>query len=443
MTNLHQKSYFSRVLFFAGFALQLSFLISQGEGEFWRPFFADARHEPRNIDFFTLYEAGHRALRGVDAYAGTDTNNTPLASPFDRVSAMRYTPASAFIFGIPIRCLGPPRLAEAVWQLLLRGMLVVALVLIWRACGNARREEFYFVGGMWLLFPPFYVELQLGQYSLLMALFLLMAYLSWQSNQPGKGALFWTLSLLLKSWSILFVPFLWLSGRRRTVAFGLGVLVLATVPYFVLYPEGWAMFRGQNASAPQLLDWHTHISHMGMPALYAAVFSPLIEGPILFSIKGYAVAPGHLLGWTITGALLLGALWATIRNRKGSVAAGFALWSCAFFLIYRDVWENHYLMLLPALTALALDGKSKTRMRWIALSFFLIALPTPYRLWLDAPFNALTDVQLFEKNWSYLQSIIYHVMRPAGVLILYAIAMKELIGLKSKQNNQETKTLET
>lgn len=473
----HQSLTFwlTRALLAAGVALQVCIVLSQAGGGFLRPLFSDARHEP-NIDFFTLYEAGQRVWHGADAFTGSP--DVPRATPFDYVSGMRYPPAAAYLFGLPARALGGPETAGALWQVMLRAMIAAALWAVWRSLKICRaggspsmtREQvsattnkndlFFFIAGMWLCFPPYVVEFQLGQFSLLMALFLLLAYLGWREGRLGRAAMFWGLSLLLKTWSVLFIPFLWLTGRRRTAIFGVAGLALATVPYFLLHPEGWAHFRAINTSAPQLLDWKTYVSSVGFPTLYAAAMGDLVRGPALGTVGGMTLAPGHLIGWAITGALLLGALWATwksnlcvnpkrepdksdelelkseIRNPKSEIsrrelALLFALWSTAFFIIYRDVWENHYIMLLPALTALALDGG--VRWRWIALAWFLIAAPTPYALWLDAPFDAPPPSALFEDGWTAGQRIVYHAIRPAGVLVVYVFSFGGLFKVQGSK----------
>ncbi|GAB4313613.1 MAG: hypothetical protein Kow0059_04870 [Candidatus Sumerlaeia bacterium] len=467
-----------RVLFAAGVILQASIILSQAGDGFWRPWLSDARHD-FNIDFFTLYEAGHRVWHGADAYTGAP--GLAPATPYPYVSGMRYPPAAAYLLGVPLRALGRPQTAGDVWQAMLRAMLLVVLAALWRASGSPAaatlggaahrvptaggRDLFYFLGGMWLCFPPYVVEFQLGQFSLLMALLLLLAYLGWRGCRPGRAAALWTLTLLLKTWSVLFVPFLWRTGRRRTVGFGLGVLALGTVPYFILHPAGWEQFRGLNASLPQLLDWRTYVSSLSFPALFAAVFGPLVRQPVLATMWGLTVTPGRLMGWAITAALLGGAFWATWLAGAGPAAAAqpaigrrqsliardallFALWSTAFFFIYRDVWENHFIMLLPALTALALDGG--VRWRWVALAFFLLAVPTPYGLWNKAPDvvagagagvdglqqgvsvggmigpEALRQNLLFEVYWSPWQRLLYHALRPAGVLVVYVAAFAGL-----------------
>jgi hypothetical protein len=81
----------------------------------------------------------------------------------------------------------------------------------------------------------------------------------------------------------------------------------------------------------------------------------------------------------------------------------------AFFLVFKDVWEYHYVMLLPVLTALSFRYRSAL-IPWLGLMF---AIPTPYALVVDA-----------NGSLSELGGLIQHASKavPCFLLFLWVIA---------------------
>jgi hypothetical protein len=72
--------------------------------------------------------------------------------------------------------------------------------------------------------------------------------------------------------------------------------------------------------------------------------------------------------------VLIAALALTFRRQPPQLAGLLALWLTAFFLVSPQVWEHHYVMLLPALVLAYWQ-----RPGWSTAAFWLLfALPTPF-----------------------------------------------------------------
>jgi len=78
-----------------------------------------------------------------------------------------------------------------------------------------------------------------------------------------------------------------------------------------------------------------------------------------------------------------------------------ALWICTFFLIYKDIWEHHYVFLLPIFIALYAQSFSP-KLLWL-LAF--IALPTPF-IFIDIESGSYGAIDP-EREWAIGTSLLY------------------------------------
>jgi len=350
-----------RVLIALALAFHLSLLLSWRLG-FWNAFTFDsvATHGRRGWDFYALYQAGHNVLTGASAYESANERIdvvVPLYTPF------RYLPISAYTVGVALNAV-PPLWAYRLWVAFVEATLLACAYLSWRLTPGRRGLV---LAAMWLCFTPYYLELYLGQFTLVQsALVLLMMVAStgaWPAWERAFGPA-WIASLLWKQNTALFGPLLVRQGRWRLLLVAAIAVAATSVPYFVAVPGSLAAFLGNLASgapAPQL-------GNLGVRQFLYSVAS--------------AVAPGlssgaHLglqRGWV---AVVVGVgLWLTLRDRRPDPLLHLCLWTTTYLLIYHHVWEHHYVFALPVLVMLyRRDGSP-----WVLAIYALLALWTPYIL---------------------------------------------------------------
>ena len=88
-----------------------------------------------------------------------------------------------------------------------------------------------------------------------------------------------------------------------------------------------------------------------------------------------------------------------------------------YFMVYTNVWENHYLMLLPIVTFLYHKHSSI----WLLISWFLLAIPPRH----------LGYSQLLP-NWDIA------FIRPISALILFGICIYLMVWKTDKVKVKET-----
>jgi hypothetical protein len=112
-------------------------------------------------------------------------------------------------------------------------------------------------------------------------------------------------------------------------------------------------------------------------------------------------------------AVVAVALWVTWRSRA-PLEELLALWVLAFFLVFKDIWEYHYVMLLPVLTLLYLRSGSKLVLAvWIVL-----ALPTAFALYSTGFHPRL--------GWRAAAGIVHAATKSVPTLVLYVWLARRL-----------------
>jgi hypothetical protein len=130
----------------------------------------------------------------------------------------------------------------------------------------------------------------------------------------------------------------------------------------------------------------------------------------------------------IAGAMGLITLFLTFKYKNKVLI--FALWICYYFLIYKDVWEHHYVLLMPVFALIFSQAekskqfcplatcklKSKYRANILLVtSLILIAIPSLFAL----QYLFRTDAPIEPDNLSALFVIPYHSLKIIGVICLY------------------------
>lgn len=399
------------------------------------PYFFDATvlSGGRGLDFYSIYQAGYNARHGVDIYENDPARGAPVVVPY--FTPYRYLPVVAYTVGLGLSWF-KPLTAYKLWVVLVELTLLGCVGLtVAREKDGLRRAV---LASMWLCFSPFYLELFMGQFSLVQAALifglLLVTARGWPPGKLGARLLdgLWITSLLWKINTFVFGP-LWVRARRWSGllwAAGLGLLV--TVPYFIIFPAHTFDFLRNNFG--QTVAAH-ELGNLGLRQL-------VYEG---LAVLGVPAAGQQVAQWLVVGAVLLTALLVTFPPRwlwprltrpeslrwwlTGAAEVEFvlrpallSLWLAVYFLISPQIWEHHYVMLLPALVLALSEAWPRPRAALIVFGLWLcLALPTPFGFTgLQAQIAANHDLRSFliEPVW---RPLLQHASKavPAVLFFVY------------------------
>jgi hypothetical protein len=370
---------------------------------FLNPLFPEGVHnigEGQGSDFFAFYQAGRYVLEGRDIYL------RPMEDP-DRVVPYayfyRYFPFVACTLGVALNAL-PPWPAYWLWVALVEACLVACAAATWRMTRDrALRAS---LTAMWLMYTPFYMEQYMGQLTFVMAA---LAFAMALGHERGRARAFdwlWTASVLLKHLTLLFVPVFVRLRRFRAPAVAVALLAATTVPYYALRSSGVGAFAHDNFD----LSLYPYPGNMGVLALV------MVLKARLFPQASEALAYLGPVKVTLTRALVLAtmavptlvALWVTFRRKPFDVLESLGLWTMVYFFVFREVWEYHYVLLLPFLVLYL----ARTRSRTLWFIYALAAMPTAFALY-DVPGDNP------EASWGAFAHILNHAFKVVPLVWLF------------------------
>ncbi|MCC7265512.1 MAG: DUF2029 domain-containing protein [Candidatus Latescibacteria bacterium] len=342
----------------AGLALHLIYLGSLHQG--WlNLLFNDSSHTAQAYDFQVYYLAGKAVLAGEDPYA--------VQGAF----GFRYLPAFAHTLARFFALLPP--LAAYLGYLLVSELVLAADVWLtwkWAPPGLGRAIAV----GMWLAPTPLYLELYMGQVSLWAASLLFYLFYCLDRGHRRNAGLAWTAAVLVKPNALLLLPAFLRQRQYHPLAVCTAAVVLTSLPHFLAFPASWGVFAGANLGSQQVQGAFTHAGNLGLWGAAAGLVAKA-AGLSLATLSTLGDLPRWGQGVVLLGpvAVLAASLYATLRSRNPDPLLPHTLWLSAFFLVYKDVWEHHYVFLLPVLVVLYLRYPTP----WLLVAFAGLALPTP------------------------------------------------------------------
>ncbi|HEY4394713.1 MAG TPA: glycosyltransferase 87 family protein [Polyangia bacterium] len=261
-------------------------------------------------------------------------------------------PPPTLIPVLPLAAL-PYRAATAAWLALslgLLGALAWLLAPLAAEAGVALGPVVLFP--LLALWPPVLTNLELGQWSIVLATLLAAGHRAWERGHHRRGAAWMAVAAALKLTPVLLLLALALRERRAAWRFAavFGGICLVALPLGGL--AAWsALLResGPNAAAWQTF-WHNTLSFRGLWArlfVGGAFARPLVSAPLLARALTLA-ATIVLLGVAVT-ATRRAARAPADRNREGCVLA---LWYVLVVILNPLAWP-HYAILLLLPTGLA------------------------------------------------------------------------------------------
>ncbi|HET6485533.1 MAG TPA: glycosyltransferase 87 family protein, partial [Spirochaetia bacterium] len=261
------------VIFYIGCAVHLLFLVSLLTHWLDPLFFEATTDYGQASDYFGIYQAGDNLTQGRSIYLeGGRPEDSDRHVPY--YYFYRYLPPTATFMALTALLLKPWP-SYWVWVVINEALLGLTLFSLrrLRSPPSALRRA---LAGLTLGFSPLYLELWMGQFSLLMAVLLWVTFWpelragaegggripaagegegppeSWPQAGPKERfrALLrqpslwcWSASVALKNYPAFFA-FPWLRlGRWRRVFLGAGLVALSCLPYFLLRPHDVGLYR--------------------------------------------------------------------------------------------------------------------------------------------------------------------------------------------------------
>ncbi len=392
------------VLLAVAVAVHVVFIVSLVEpGHFMNPLFVEGVHnleEGQGSDFYAFYQAGRYVLDGEDIY------QRPMDDP-DRVVPYayfyRYLPFVAYTVGVAANAV-PPRVAYWIWVTLIELVLLACIA----ATRRMTRDSWLFaqLAAMWLVFAPFYLEQYMGQLTVAMGALIFAFALAYARGRRATFDWTWIASLLIKHLTILHLPILVRMRRYRTIALGILLLAVTTVPYLWLRPSGVGDFTHDNFS----FNLNPMAGNYGFLALLMVVKYHFFPAASEFFAR---VGPIDI-SWTrvmllaAAGLPTLACLWVTFRRKPFDFLESMALWTILFFFVFREVWEYHYVVLMPVMVLLY--ARTRARVLWVIYAF--LAAPTLFVLY-DVPGPSP------EAHWTVFEHVFNHAYKVAPVVWLF------------------------
>jgi hypothetical protein len=375
------------------------------------PYFFDATvlSGGRGLDFYSIYQAGYNARHGWDIYE-IDPANVQIVVPY--FTPYRYLPIVAYTVGAALSLM-TPLTAYKLWVVVLEVTLLgCAAAMAYHA--RRDRDRAARVTAMWLVFTPYYAELFMGQFSLVQAALILGMLLAASrasaslSEVParGLGRAFdglWISSVLWKINTVVFAPVMLRLGRWRALLAAGALVALTTLPYFAAFPTHGRDLIANNIG--QTVAGH-ELGNLGFRQLVFEVLATL----------GAGVGVQRAAQWAVVAGVGGAALALTFQRGALRTLDLLCLWIAAYFLAAPQVWEHHYVMLLPAVVMAYAERPG----RWLLAMWLLLALPTPFGLiGLEPVIAANHDLRAFalEPAW---QPILQHAAKSVPALGLFS-----------------------
>jgi hypothetical protein len=261
----------------------------------------------------------------------------------------------------------PYETAYGLWWVLRIGALAAFLAL-WRT--PSRSDTILFT----VLSVPVVASLAAGQDSILLLLFIALAFRCWERGQDFAAGLALSLCAIKFHLFVLLPLLFWRQRLKRMAAgFGSGGAALLTLTFAV---EGW---RWAIDYFGVLTDGRVHPGADSMPNLHG-LFAALPQGVYLEAIAVVAV---------------LGGAWAALRD--ASFPSGFALTLLGGLLLSFHSYLMDAVILLPALL-IVVAGTSR---RWLKIAgALLLSPPAALLLVSHPPWSYVTQAGLALFFWA-------------------------------------------
>jgi Glycosyltransferase family 87 len=304
------------------------------------------------VDFGVYRTAATRALSGEPLYRIDDGHYQ-----------FKYLPAFAFAmapFGLV-----SSEAAKAVWFALSAGLLTALVRWSVRGLPERRRPETWLTWLTVLLMAKFYAhELTLGQTNILLAVLLVAALLAIQIDLPLVAGGLVGLSVFVKPYAIIVLPWIALTTGLGPTLVAAGVMAAGLAAPALVY--GW------SGNLHLLADWYRTVTASTSPNLTGA------DNISLAAMWAKWLGPGRLATWLATGssAAVLGLVplvWLRRKDVRSPDYLEYALLLLLVPLISPQGWDYVLLLATPAVVAIVDRWRDLTR-SWRAFALASLCL---------------------------------------------------------------------
>ena len=303
----------------------------------------------------TLTRPPHALLTDLAVYTGAVDGLTHGASLYDFISTgdapVTYPPFAGLVF-LPIVDVLPFALRLG-WTL----ATVAAVAGLARLLG--RRAPLY--AFVLLLSAPVASNLKFGQVSVFLAALIAVDVLALRQSR-WQGLLI-GLAAAIKLTPLIFIPMLWLAGRRRAAVLATATFATCgTLAALALPGDSWRFWTTEVSQVSRL----GHITGIGNQSLNAALLRFELSAPARSAIV-------LLAGGTIAALALHRA---AVQARAGDWLSALVLTGTASLVLSPVSWTHHQIWLVLA-ALLPVAGATWTRYAWPALVLAVMLLPVP------------------------------------------------------------------
>ena len=333
---------------YIGLIIHVAFFISLST-YWWNPFFYNTSHYkvPQATDFFAVYLAGHDLASGGSIYT-TATDHPGFGETVPYFYPFRYLPTAAYI-GVALNAFNPWT-AYWLWVVFYEALFFTGILWLGYSFGTMR--HLHIAAALYLFFTPWYPEIYMGQFNFLQSVFILGMLITASSGRLLPSGVWWALSVLWKVNTVICFPAL-LRIRLWKPLIWLALLIIITCgPYFLMHPGDASKFVLINFRLPG--ESAENFPIHGLVTFGNYGFQGLIARLYFLVNFGGDTEPSFLPHAVSMIIFLLVSIWATIRAKDNRFPELLCLWVTTYFLVYTDVWEVQYVMLLPVIAYLYL-----------------------------------------------------------------------------------------
>ncbi len=289
-----------------------------------------------------------------------------IGQHLDHPLPFTYPPLAA-VFAVPFALIGN-RLGYALWN----AASIVALVFVVRATTKPIVRRFSSPGlalavvcAIAMALTPVQDEIGFGQVGIV-----LMAMCLFDCAQPRTR---WPRGLLVGAATAIklvpgvFIPYLWLSGRRRAA-------VVATATFAVLSLGGAAVMPADSKTF-----WTSRVFDNGRVGSSGYVSNQSLNGMLARAFGSHVHLLWHLVWFMLAAATAgFGLRRAALASRRGQELLGIALAALVGVLVSPVSWIHHLVWIAPVLAVLVGDATDRRRVTLAASIAMLFALRLPY-----------------------------------------------------------------
>jgi len=246
-------------------------------------------------DFGVCYKNGQRIIRGETLYRLSDGH-----------LQFKYAPVSALIYA-PLALL-PYETAKVIWYILEICLLFTVFWISYKLLPSRLKGPWFVLGLSFLALLKFIGrEIELGQVNILIIFVLIMMLRTVVKKKDVPAGILWGISLFVKPYALIFLPYFILKKRFKLIATGLIVLIVGLALPVLTF--------GFKGNLLVLKEWAFTLSR-STPGQIAAG-----DTASLYAFL-WKILPGHPDFWTMFLWLVIGSavgvvfLWMMGEGRK-------------------------------------------------------------------------------------------------------------------------------